>query len=121
MPGKRQRLGQLAEDAACRFLEELGFTIIERNYRIRAAEIDIIAKDGDTLVFLEVKARSTLSKGGPREAVGIVKQQKIVLGARHFIREKGLSDSRVRFDVVALYEKNNRFRIELIENAFQAE
>ena len=121
MTDKRQRLGRLAEDAACLFLEEQGFTIVQRNYRIRTAEIDIIAKDGDTLVFVEVKARSTLSKGGPREAVGTAKQQKIVLGARHFLRERRLADVRVRFDVVALYEKNNRFKIELIENAFQAE
>ena len=63
-------MGRLAEDAACTFLREQGFVIIERNYRTRAAEIDIVAKEGDTMVFVEVKARSSFSRENPREAVG---------------------------------------------------
>lgn len=121
MENQKQRLGRLAEDAAQAFLEDQGFAIVERNYRTRAAEIDIVAKEADTLVFVEVKARGAFSRGGPREAVSLAKQQKIILGARFFLMERGLGDIRVRFDVVAVYEENNDFRIELIRNAFQTD
>ena len=117
----KQRLGRLAEDAAQAFLEDQGFAIVERNYKTRAAEIDIVAKEADTLVFVEVKARGAFSRGGPREAVSPAKQQKIILGARFFLMERGLADVRVRFDVVAVYEENHAFRIELIRNAFQTD
>lgn len=121
MVNQKQLMGGLAEDAACTFLQDQGFTIVERNYRTRAAEIDIVAKEGDTLVFIEVKARNVLSREGPREAVGWAKQKKIILGASFFLREKGLDNIRVRFDVVALYKENDSFKIELIRNAFQTD
>jgi len=121
MASRSQKLGQIAEDAAANFLMAHGFTILEKNYRMRTAEIDIIAKDGDTLVFVEVKARSSFSRGGPRESVGLAKQQRIVIAARHFLMERKLFDIRVRFDVVAICEENKILKIELIKNAFQAE
>ncbi len=121
MGSHSQKLGQIAEDAAASFLMAQGFIILEKNYRIRTAEIDIIAKDGDTLVFVEVKARSSFSRGTARESVGLAKQQRIVMAASHFLMEKKLFDIRVRFDVVAICEENNIFKIELIKNAFQAE
>jgi putative endonuclease len=121
MENQNQRMGRLAEDAAADFLEKQGFTILERNYTAKVAEIDIIARDHDTLVFVEVKARKRFSRTGPREAVSWAKQQKIIMGARFFMREKEISDLRVRFDVVALYEENGTFQIELIRNAFQTD
>jgi len=121
MENQKQRMGRLAEDAAADFLEKQGFTILERNYTAKVAEIDIIARDHDTLVFVEVKARKRFSRTGPREAVSWAKQQKIIMGARFFMREKEISDLRVRFDVVALYEENGTFQIELIRNAFQTD
>jgi putative endonuclease len=121
MENKKQQMGRLAEDAAARFLVDHGFAIVERNYTTKAAEIDIIAREADTLVFVEVKARTKFSRTGPREAVSWAKQQKIIMGARYFMREKGLTDLRVRFDVAALYEENGTFQIELIRNAFQTD
>lgn len=121
MENQKQRMGRLAEDAAALFLENQGFTIVERNYTTKAAEIDIIAMEDDTLVFVEVKARKRFSRTGPREAVSWTKQQKIIMGASFFMRAKGLDDLRVRFDVVALYEENGTFQIELIRNAFQTD
>lgn len=114
-------MGRLAEDAAAKFLENQGFTIVERNYTTKAAEIDIIAREDDTLVFIEVKARTKFSRTGPREAVSWAKQQKIIIGAQYFMRAKGITDLRVRFDVAALYEENGNFKIELIRNAFQTD
>ena len=121
MENQKQRMGRLAEDAAACFLEKQGFTIVERNYTVKVAEIDIIAREADTLVFVEVKARRKSARSSPREAVSWTKQQKIIMGARYFLREKGLTDLRVRFDVVALYEENGTFQIELIKNAFQTD
>ncbi len=121
MVNQKQRLGRLAEDAAESFLKRQGYVIVQRNYRTRAAEVDIVAKEADTLVFVEVKARGGFSRGGPREAVSPAKQHKVILGARSFLREHGLDDVRVRFDVVAVYGTNHDFRIELIRNAFQTD
>lgn len=120
MPGQWQKFGQKAEDSAALFLEDKGYLILERNYRTRFAEIDIIAKKDDFLVFIEVKARRNTEKGFPKEAVGFSKQKKISLAAGYYLREKKLSNVRVRFDVVAILEKNNHLEIELIDNAFMA-
>ncbi len=115
-----QKFGQRAEDAAVLFLEDKGYLILDRNYRTKFAEIDIIAKQGDFLVFIEVKARRNTKKGLPKEAVGFAKQKKISLAAGYYLRKKKLFNTRVRFDVVAILEENNEIKIELIDNAFQA-
>ncbi len=111
--------GRHAEDAACLFLENRGYQIIERNYRTRFAEIDIIAIHGDTLVFAEVKARKSLRYGSPRESVGSVKQKKIIAGAMQYLREKQLGDNRIRFDVITILQHQWKFHMDIIPNAFQ--
>ncbi|SLM27940.1 conserved hypothetical protein [Desulfamplus magnetovallimortis] len=126
-------LGSHAEDEACRFLKSNGFKIIERNYRTRFAEIDIIAIHEETIVFVEVKARTSSRYGSPREAVGSGKQKKIIAGAMQYIRENALDGKRVRFDVVTYLKSNSNYlksnpkssgaeplHIELISNAFDA-
>ncbi len=115
-----QEFGHRAEDSAVLFLEDRGYLILDRNYRTKFAEIDIIATQGDFLVFIEVKARRNTRKGFPKEAVGFAKQKKISLAAGYYLREKKLFNVRVRFDVVAILEENNEVEIELIDNAFQA-
>jgi len=120
MSCERQEFGRRAEDHACGFLKKRGYRIVERNYRTRAAEIDIIARQGGFLVFIEVKARKSLRKGSPREAVDLLKQKKIIFAATYYLKEKNFIDVRVRFDVVAIHEINRGFEIEIIENAFQA-
>ncbi|HKK91029.1 MAG TPA: YraN family protein [Desulfobacteraceae bacterium] len=121
MAGREKELGKRAEQAAWGFLEKKGFRILETNYTTRAAEIDIIARQGDFLVFVEVKSRTSLRRGSPREAVTRSKQKKIVFGAACYIRETRADQARVRFDVVAVLKKGDRFDIEHIENAFQPE
>jgi putative endonuclease len=119
MPDDRRTLGQDGEKAAISFLRTRGFTILETNYRTKPAEIDIIAKDNDCLCFIEVKTRQSLKKGLPRESVNYSKQKKIIMGASFYLKEKKLLNSKLRFDVVEVYKKNNRFNINIIKNAFQ--
>ena len=90
-----------------------------RGYRTRLGEIDLIARDGDTLVFVEVKARR---QGVPAEAVTPEKQRRITLAALHFLRKHGLLDVRSRFDIVAIVWPDERGepQIEHIRNAFEA-
>jgi putative endonuclease len=120
MPDDRKALGQNGEKAAISFLKTKGFTILETNYRTKPAEIDIIAKDNEFICFIEVKTRQSLKMGLPRESVNYSKQKKIILGASFYLKEKKLMNSKVRFDVVEVYKKSNRFDINIIENAFQA-
>ena len=120
MPDQRREFGLQSEDCAVLFLKKKGYVILERNYRTRFAEIDIIAQQGGFLVFIEVKARKNNKKGFPKEAVGFSKQKKISLAAEYYLREKKLSNVRVRFDVVAILENSNGIEIELIDNAFYA-
>ncbi|MFZ7126144.1 MAG: YraN family protein [Desulfobacterales bacterium] len=115
----RQAFGQSAERRAARFLRRSGYRILETNYRNRIGEIDIIAKDGDALVFVEVKARRSNRYGGPKAAVTHRKQRKISMTALAYLKETRQSDVKARFDVVAVYGQDNASAIELVRNAFE--
>ena len=116
----RQSLGQSGEKKAARYLKKKGFSIIQSNYRTPFGEIDIIAKDKDTLCFIEVKTRSPNTKGLPRQAVNPAKQQKIIHSAAAYLKENDLPDQRCRFDVMEVIVVEDRWQITLIPNAFQA-
>jgi putative endonuclease len=92
-------MGAEAEEETCRLLREKGYRIVYRNWRTRGGEIDIVARDGDVLVFVEVKARSNDGFGGPEAAVGPAKQRRMILAAREFIA-RARCDLAARFDVV---------------------
>ena len=96
-----QELGARAERAAEEFLKERGFQILERNFRTRFGEIDLVARDGDTVVFVEVRARSSDAFGTPEETVGRTKRRRLIKTALAFAQSRGL-DAPQRFDVVAL-------------------
>ena len=96
----RRIAGNLGEDAACAALRRAGLNVLARNVRRPTGEIDIIAREGKTIAFVEVKARSSLRYGQPAEAVGRAKQAKIVRTAAVWLAENGLEDAPVRFDVV---------------------
>ncbi|MFH2204096.1 MAG: YraN family protein [Elusimicrobiota bacterium] len=102
MTMRRALLGKWGEDRAARWLEERGWTVLERRWRCRLGELDIVAVDGDELVFVEVKTRSSLRCGAPEEAVGRAKRARIVRAACAYMRFKGIGDRALRFDVVAL-------------------
>lgn len=95
-------IGARGEEAAAAYLERIGMTIVDRNWRTAAGELDIIALDGDELVLCEVKTRRTAAKGTPEEAVSANKRRKIARLAREYIAHAGLDAPRVRFDVVAI-------------------
>ena len=118
MFNQRQSFGQRAEEEACRFLEHNGYRIIARNVRSRFAEIDIVAREQDTVCFVEVKARSSDRFGLPQEAVFGKKQAKLCRAAESFLKERRLTEASSRFDVVAVFEEGKRLRCELIKDAF---
>ena len=96
----KRAAGTSGETAACEALKRSGLTILERNFRRPTGEIDIIAKEKQTIAFIEVKTRSSLRFGRPAEAVDRGKQMHILRTAMLYLAEKGLDDAPVRFDVV---------------------
>jgi putative endonuclease len=111
--------GAQAEDLAADFLRKEGYKILARNYRSRLGEIDIIARDKDTLVFIEVKARHNDRFGEPSEAVVRRKQRQISKAALAYLKEQRLFDQRARFDVLSVFCSGaGTPRFGLIKNAF---
>src|SRR6186997_520150 len=96
----RQSLGKLGENLACAALAERGYAIIATRYRTRVGEIDIVARDGDTTVFVEVKSRAGDQFGGAAAAVTVWKQHKIALMAMDYIARYRIENTPCRFDVV---------------------
>lgn len=121
MPGENLRkTGKEMENAAAEYLTGHGVRILERNFRSREAEIDLIGKEGETLVFVEVKARRAGKKSGEAvEAVGTAKQKRICRCADFYMHENGIDPfgTMVRFDVVAITE-GSECDIRWIQNAF---
>ncbi len=118
MLNSRQRLGKSGEEKIAKYLKRNGYSIIIKNYRCKLGEIDIIAKDGSDLVFIEVKTRSGLSHGSPAEAVNKRKQRQISRAAQCYLAEQQLFDSPARFDVISVLSNNSNHHIDHICNAF---
>ncbi len=108
------RRGREAEQLAFEYLGRHGLTNVERNYRCRFGEIDLIMRDGQTLVFVEVRMRVSGSFGGARESIDTHKQRKLMAAARHYIGSTGKIPD-CRFDAVLL---NGDSQVEWIKNAF---
>ena len=112
------RLGERGEGLAVRFLKKKGYRIIRRNYKTRRGEIDVIAGDGETLVFIEVKTRESLQYGHPFEAVDRSKRKKIANVAMQYLMTlKEIPPC--RFDIVSIYFERGRPEFELIRDAFE--
>ncbi len=108
-------VGDTYEKAAVFYLKNIGYQILKTNFKCKAGEIDIIAREGEYLVFVEVKFRKDLRKGSPQEAVNLYKQRKICKVAKYYIYRQGLPlDTPCRFDVVAVLNKE----VKLFRNAF---
>ena len=112
----RRETGTQYEERAAEYLIAQNYQILERNYRIRSGEIDIIARDGTILVFIEVKYRKNDESGNPLEAVDIRKQRKIIKVARYYLYQKKYGDVPCRFDVIGICGSH----IEHIKDAFWA-
>ena len=113
-------LGKTGEDLACAELERRGYAILARRYRRRAGEIDIVSRDGATLVFVEVKARDSRAYGEAAEAVTAFKRRRIAQVARDYVARHHLSGCPCRFDVVSIHFDAGRPAIEVFQNAFDA-
>ena len=120
MTQTRIALGKIGEDLACSELERRGYAVIERRHRRRSGEIDIIARDGQTLVFVEVKARESHAFGDAVEAVTWQKRRRIVRLAGEYVTEHRLTDRPCRFDVVSIHVEEGEPIIEVYQNAFSA-
>ena len=112
--------GKLAENLAARFLETRGLAIVGRNYRCRGGEIDLICRDGRTLVFAEVRLRRHTAFGGAAASITAGKQRRIILAAQHYLMVKGMQDCDCRFDCLLLTD-TDAHRIEWIRNAFSVD
>ncbi len=116
-----KKIGHWGEQQACKYLENMGFKILDKNYRCRLGEIDLIALDGDYLVFIEVKTRTSVSYGFPAESIGKRKQNKYIQMASIYAKEKGIYGASFRFDVVEIIINGpGRWGINHISNAFQS-
>lgn len=112
----RRKIGSCYEDIAAAFLQQNGYQILTRNYYGRHGEIDIVARDMEYLVFIEVKYRLNTKNGMPAESVSYYKRQNIIHTAREYIYKYGISeDTPVRFDVISILERD----IKIIKNAFE--
>jgi putative endonuclease len=117
----RQSLGKLGENLACAALIERGYVIIARRHRTKLGEIDIIARDGDTTVFVEVKSRAGDEFGGGAAAVTAWKQRKVAQMAMDYLVRHRLEDQPCRFDVVTVDVVNGQEpRVEIYMNAFES-
>jgi putative endonuclease len=112
--------GCLGEEIAVAYLRHKGYSIVERNYRRRFGEIDIIAKDGETVVFVEVKTRKSARFGSPFDAVDLHKQKKMSRVALAYLSSCRLFDRPARFDVVAVFlRRGSSPEVEIIQDAFE--
>ena len=117
----RKNLGESGEELACRELGERGYAIVARRYRTRHGEIDIIARDGDTIVFVEVKLKTTGEFGAAVESVTPWKQRRVAAMAVDYLARNRLTDCPCRFDVVAIdLLERGAPRITVIKSAFDA-
>jgi putative endonuclease len=116
---QKKELGKKGEEVALRYLKERGYRIIEKNYVCKMGEMDIIAREKDTLAFIEVKTRTSAEFGPPQLAVNLSKQRQLSKVALNYLKEKRLEDVRARFDVVAILVGQSGQEIELIKDAFE--
>jgi len=114
---RRQR-GTSGEDAAAEYLRNYGYRILERNYRFRRGEIDIVAQDGATLVFVEVKARHSKEFGTPEEGVTYRKRNQLRKIARGYLFDRNIGDRACRFDVIGIEYENGSPHLRHIKDAF---
>lgn len=120
MSHRRIALGKTGEDLACRELKRRGYAIVARRYRQRGGELDIVARDGRTLVFVEVKAREGRSFGQAAEAVTALKRRRIVQLAMDYMLRHRLADCPCRFDVVSIDFETGSPVIEIYQGAFDS-
>ena len=119
MTKKRLALGKRGEDLAAIFLRKSGYRILERNYRGRLGEIDLVAEEGRCLVFVEVKTRSSLECGHPLEGIDSRKQKQLVKVAREYMTCEDVTEQECRFDAVSVLMAGDESQLELVRNIIE--
>ena len=121
MTRERLDLGKHGEDLALKKIRGLGYKCLVRNYRCSLGEVDLVAKDGDCLVFIEIKTRKGPSLGYAKEAIDGRKRRQLSKVALSYMKTNNCSDTNSRFDVVAINLRDGKEEIEVIQNAFDLE
>ena len=111
-------IGKLGEDIATQYLQKKNYKILARNYNTYQGEIDIIAKDEDEYVFVEVKTRTTSLFGRPVEAVDLKKKNHLLKATEYFVYKNRLNNDLIRFDIIEVYIKENTSFINHLKNIF---
>ena len=121
MTQERKNLGSHGENLAAEFLKRRGYRILQRNFRLKFGEIDIVAQEGDTICFVEVRTKTTEEMGTPFESITSFKQRKLSKLALAYLKNQYKSvEVRARFDVVAVVaQEGKEEKVELIKNAFE--
>lgn len=117
---EKRETGNAGEALACEHLKDRGYEVLERNFRCRAGEVDIVARQGDVTVFVEVKERRTPRYGEGYEAVTLGKRRRVIRAARFFAGLRGLGESALRFDVISIDRSDGRPKLRHDQNAFDA-
>ena len=115
MKDLRKTIGNSGEQKSCDYLLNHGFSIVERNYRTKDGEIDIIAKTGEILVFVEVKTRTTVEFGNPAEAVNETKIEHMLKTAKYFLYSNRINNKSMRFDVIEVFIYKGRYKVNHIK------
>ncbi len=118
MTQERLALGRFGEDLAFKKIKRLGYKKIIRNYRCSVGEVDLVANDGDTLVFIEIKTRRGKSTGYAKEAVNARKRKQLSKVALFYMKSNDCIEAKARFDVIAVSIKDGKPQIEVVKNAF---
>jgi putative endonuclease len=118
MTHARQNLGKYGEDLACEELRRRGYAILARRYRRRGGELDIVARDGQTVVFVEVKTRESCEYGAGGESITRLKRSRMAAVALDYLSRNRLTECPCRFDVVSIDVNGEQPRVELYQNAF---
>lgn len=113
----KQQTGKIGEDIAAEYLKKQGYTIMERNFRCKQGEIDMIAIDKEEIVFVEVKTRHNSNYGLASEAVNQQKKKHLMKTIQYYLYQRNLEDSFIRIDVMEIYIKNNKAYINHIKQA----
>lgn len=124
MPSERSlaaQQGRTAEQAACDYLLAQGLSLHTRNYRCRGGELDLVMKKGETIIFVEVRYRSSNRFGGAAASIDLAKRHKLLHAAQTFLGEHRLSNAPCRFDVVTISPQNGQMSMQWIQNAITAD
>lgn len=121
MKSYNKDIGSYTENIAATYLLSNGYSILDRNYRNKFGEVDIICQKDNLIIFVEIKSRYTNSFGNPLESVSCHKQKKIILLSKFYILYKKLSDFNIRYDVIEIYlnHLNNTYEVNHLEDAFR--